>query len=243
MSTYTTGLSYVLGTRLCLYYVYMDIFDTNYFLSSRNGHAMFEFERDPQSMCYVKQGSHINIVKFHSSFNWAGTLNYNLSDHEAIYVTKKKNREAKTKTEFVGRSYRKYNKDILQEKLTNENWDLLFETNDPNMVWDLIIDRIEKHLNTMCPLKRIKAKYVKDPWISNDLIELILDKDKLLSKAKRTNTMEDWATAWKERNRVNKLVNKAPISLKKILTYQNKPKEFWKVIKSVLPEVMDIMAR
>ena len=42
-------------------------------------------------------------------------------------------------------------------------------------------------LDYMCPLKDIKIKQTKEPWMSNEIIELIYDKNNLLKKAKKTH--------------------------------------------------------
>ena len=47
----------------------------------------------------------------------SGTLHYNVSDHVPVYVIRKKIKIKTTKTEFFGRTYRNYSKDILAQKM------------------------------------------------------------------------------------------------------------------------------
>ena len=70
--------------------------------------------------------------------------------------------KTKKKCEFIGRSYRNYNREIVQQSLIDENW-----TEFENGV------------------KSFKFKQEKEPWISNHLIELIKDKDYALNRAKK----------------------------------------------------------
>ena len=41
------------------------------------------------------------------------------------------------------------------------------------------------------------------PWITDELLEVLYEKDKLLKKAKRTNNEDDWETAKAARNEAN----------------------------------------
>ena len=70
-------------------------------------------------------------------------------------------------------------------------------------------NHILSELDVMCPLKSFRIRISKDPWITNELVERIRDKDRLLSKAKRTKRPEDWKRAKRERNIIIKDVKKA----------------------------------
>ena len=45
------------------------------------------------------------------------------------------------------------------------------------------------------PLKQIRIKKKKDPWVTNNLLELNHNKDMLLKRAKRTGLENDFRTA------------------------------------------------
>ena len=53
----------------------------------------------------------------------------------------------------------------------------------------------------MCPLKRYKVAQAKDPWITNEILEMIKDKDRLLRKAKKCKLAADWENAKLARNK------------------------------------------
>ena len=48
-----------------------------------------------------------------------GTLNLHLSDHQPVYVIKKKVRGVRGSTSFTGRKYVNYSKELLSDSLTN----------------------------------------------------------------------------------------------------------------------------
>ena len=61
----------------------------------------------------------------------------------------------------------------------------------------------------MCPLKRIKVVDRNNTWITQEITELMHDKNDLRKKAKKSNSPEDWARARALRNLVNKCITHA----------------------------------
>ena len=72
----------------------------------------------------------------------SGTLNLNYSDHQAIFITKKKQKQKSEKITFEGRSYKNYNKEQFQYDLQLINWNDFFETQDPEIAWSFLIGKI-----------------------------------------------------------------------------------------------------
>ena len=64
-----------------------------------------------------------------------------------------------------------------------------------DLMRDLLYDAIKNEIDIMCPQKNIKIKKKKDPWITNDLLELRNDKNDLLDIAKNTQSDDDWQAA------------------------------------------------
>ena len=132
------------------------------------------------------------------------TLNYNISDHLAVVVTRKKEKVVKEKIDFKGRSYKNYDKQSYQNNLVNEDWGRFYEENNPNTLWDIYEAKILNQANHFCPIKAYKVKALREPWITNEAIEAIRDKDKLLQKAKKNRREADWVAAKIARNRVGR---------------------------------------
>ena len=70
------------------------------------------------------------------------TLNYNLSDHLAVAVTRKKPKVPKEKISFQGRSYKNYNKHDFQTNLVDSKWEGFYGENNPTVPWDIMEDKI-----------------------------------------------------------------------------------------------------
>ena len=114
-----------------------------------------------------------------------GVSNINISDHQMILLTRKKAKLLKQKCEFTGRSYRNYNRNDFQNRLINSNWDFLENEMNVDIQWKYFARNISSILDKMCPKKTFRIKQVKQPWITPRLLELILDKDKMMKKAKK----------------------------------------------------------
>ena len=88
-----------------------------------------------------------------------------------------------------------------------------------------------------CPQKSFRVKEVREPWVSNEIIEEIKDKDRSLRIAKRSGKAEDWATAKRDRNRVGRLVEQAKSNFLKEqqVEHADDPKKFWRIVKGIIP--------
>ena len=115
----------------------------------------------------------------------AGTLNWNYSDHQAVFINRKRVSDKKTRSCFTGRSYKNYNKEEFQDNLRDLPWNDFFTIEDPDICWPIFIDRIISTLDEMCPEKLFKIYSYREPWMNKDIMELIIDKDKALKLAKK----------------------------------------------------------
>ena len=75
-------------------------------------------------------------------------------------------------------------------------------------------------------LKQIKVKDRNDPWITQEIVELINDKDETRKKAKKPNKDEDWAT----------LKNAKRDFILSTLNDKTDAEKFWKTVNSILPK-------
>ena len=178
-----------------------------------------------------------NIFSNCDVINKSGTLDWNFSDHQAVYINRKKNREIKEKSKFTGRSYRNYNKENFQERLREFSWYNFFNIEDPDICWDILYERIIFVLDDICPEKEFNINVYREPWMNKDIMEKIIDKDKALKKAKNSNKKEDWDIAKYLRNSTGKFVEEAKINYMNdnLESSYRDPKQFWRNIFSILP--------
>ena len=219
----------------------------NYF--QKNTHDMRElkwFEQKnsltqiiSQTTRFSNNNSCIDLIFFTNSTYVAdsGTLDVNLSDHEMIFVTRKHIKCQNTPTTFTGRSYMNFDVQNFENMLLELDWNEFFNNRDVNECWKLIKNNILTTINQICPEKTFKIKKLKDPWISQEILEGIKDKDLLLSRAKHSNNPEDWIAARNRRNEVKDIVKNAKSEFIKenLNEHKNDSKKFWKTMSNVLP--------
>ena len=82
-------------------------------------------------------------------------LNVNISDHQFIHLHRQHCPKVKTKMDFLGRSYKNYNKDLFCENLERFDWNEFYACNNPNNAWKILVNYIRTTLDVTCQLKKI----------------------------------------------------------------------------------------
>ena len=176
------------------------------------------------------------ITNADNSLN-ARVVNINLSDHLLILCSKQHIKIPKVKCNFIGRSYRNYDADVFKHNIIEANWEN-FDNNDTvTGKWEILEEIIRSNIDNMCPLKSFKIKQEKEPWITNELIEIIKDKDLALKRAKKRKDPELWKEAKRLRNTCIRRLREARADYIKENLNNNMgdQKKFWKNIQNVLP--------
>ena len=160
-------------------------------------------------------------------------LQINVSDHLPFAIVRKKKCSIHT-----GRSYFNYTKDAFSVSLVTHDWDLFYSLTDTNKLWQLMLKYITTSLNELAPVRKFKFRNERPIWFSDELMEIIKDKDTLTQRATRTKDEEDRRIAWQARNRANQVVREAKASYIKeqFNILRHSPKKFWQNVKNVLPD-------
>ena len=178
------------------------------------------------------------IFTNNKDFSHPGTINYNVSDHLPTFIIRKKIKAKQITTEFIGRTYKNYSKEILTEKLLAINWEEQFQLQNPNLAWDFFISNLLPILNEICPIKKSKCTTnSRPPWITHELIELANDRDKAMRIAKRAPLAPNIAHA-------KALRNESKLAFKRVREeyiknqldeHKNDPKKFWSELENIIP--------
>ena len=166
----------------------------------------------------------------------SGVLDDVVSDHFPIYACIKKQREVHSFIKIQGRTYTNYHKESFQLLMQNDDWTGLYHEADPNIIWDLILNRMNSHLEVMCPKTYLKVNNNKPYWLTHHIIESINDRNTLFRRAKISGIQTDLQSARTARNRTNKLVNssKEEFIKESLETNRNDPKKFWRIINNTI---------
>ena len=165
-----------------------------------------------------------------------GSLTNAISDHLPVFVCTKKARQKSKFQKIKGRTYKNYAKKILQTLILNENWDLFYELENPIELWNFIIKTIELHIDVMCPIKFMKFRTNSPPWITQEIIESMNDRNDLYKQAKTYFIPANIRLAHQARNRTAKLIqsSKAEYIKETLFQYKDDPKKFWRVLNNNL---------
>ena len=166
-----------------------------------------------------------------------GMLNIMISDHQPIYVVKKKAREKRDQAFFTGRSYKNFDLASFREHLTEEIADQIYAKKDPEGVWQYLLTRINEYLDSHCPIRDFRIPNYKPDWITQNLLEQIRDRDYYYSKAKNTKNEDDWRIAKHLRNVTNNNIRKAKANyiIDRLEQFRDNSTKFWKEVKKVFP--------
>lgn len=104
------------------------------------------------------------------------------SDHLPIFIIKKKINPSVEKTTFIGRSYVNLGSDEFKCDMENFPVNLILRELDPSKSWDVYYQIILGLLNKYCPERTFTTKSNRAPYVSNELIQLSKNRDKLLKK-------------------------------------------------------------
>ena len=167
-----------------------------------------------------------------------GVIELHLSDHQPVYVVKKKPRDNRAKTCFSGRTYMMYNKDLLSDSLTNNVKNSFLQCEDPNQCWEQMENFLRTFLDVHCPIKTFRTRENTPAWVTREIIVMAKDRDRAWKQAKTTNSDEDWARARRFRNWTNNATKlaKANYVQNELNNNAKNPKKFWRNIKDVLPD-------
>ena len=188
---------------------------------------------------YGKTNSCIDLIFSNSEYiNKTGILDLNFSDHQAVFISRKKQKTIKNKITFKGRSYRNYNIDIFQDRIKEFDWVDYFGIEDPTVCWDTLFSRIIEILDDMCPEKYYNINSYRECWMNRDIMERIIDKDKALTKAKKTGNPDDWNIAKFLRNETGQLVERVKKQYfeDEYIRSKGDPKRFWRNIYDIIPK-------
>ena len=163
-----------------------------------------------------------------------GVLDYQVSDHAPVFLTKKKPKIKKSFYTSRGRTYKNYDKNIFQNMIKDDiRWLSFWDPeNGVDDMWKLIYDIILDAANTTCPFVNMKIANNNPEWFSHELLEEIHLKDELFREYSRLTTDLAWDSYKIQRNRVKSLSKNGKEEFVKDQMDSNSgnPKKFWCII-------------
>ena len=159
--------------------------------------------------------------------------NHGYTDHFPTFLVLRTSLSSHKTTNPVQRTYfTKKNHDERKENLQNEDWSELFQLDDANAIYDLMLEKYGLHYHENKTVKTYSKKsnrIAQQPWMTDDILADIRRRDRLSRKRDRR---EDY------KQLRNEIVKKTRKAQKDYLKQQiegsiGNIKKHWKVVKSV----------
>ena len=122
--------------------------------------------------------------------------------------------------------------------LIEYNWDNYWHYTNPEDCWNQIIRVIEYHLDPICPVRCRRVRNSGEPWLNNEILEAIFDKDQAWKQAKVTKNNDDILLAKRLRNQVKDTIRRAKRDFiqEEIDNNELSTRKFWEKLNYVLPD-------
>ena len=122
----------------------------------------------------------------------SGVIKSGLSDHYITFCTRKIIRGQIGKHNNIKiRSLRKYSIEDFLDKLRKTDWSTVLECVDVNEAWERFKIIFIKILDSVAPVKEVRIKNRTEPWIDENILQLIKERDKLLHASNRNKKDKD----------------------------------------------------
>ena len=166
-----------------------------------------------------------------------GVVKSGLSDHYITFCTRKiiRGQIGKHNTIRV-RSLRNYNIDVFLNRLHEVDWSIVTRCNNVNEAWVNFKNLITQVLDSIAPIKEIRIKLRTEPWIDDNILQSIRERDKLLTLSNRDKADKSLRRLFNEtRNKLQRDIKKAKSNYfkNKVEENQHDSKKLWRHLKTL----------
>lgn len=166
-----------------------------------------------------------------------------MSDHYPIITQIGFNKVNNAHKTITMRNYSKFDQrkflDSLKDKVNLNNWE---DHEDVNELWYCLKDIITTTSDEHAPIRTRRVRNKHLPWVDAAVIKVMHQRDKQHKIMIKTGLADDKARYQKLRNKVTSLINnkKKAYYLDAINNCQSNPSKFWKKMKNLVPNKVNI---
>lgn len=166
-----------------------------------------------------------------------GVIPIGFSDHFVIYCTRKITRFQMNQHKGIKiRSLKNYSKETLVGNLLDANWSTVYNSKEVNNAWSSFCSIFTGVLDSVAPIKEVRIKQRSEPWMTNDILVNIRERDFWLTKFKKNQHMSEYYENYcRLRNQIQRDIKhaKRDFMLNKIEDNKFNPKKLWQCLKSL----------
>ena len=168
----------------------------------------------------------------------SGVLKLTTSDHYAVYTTLNL-RVPKAKATYIStRSYKSYNAEKFSADVSVIPWTILDLMDTCDEMLHAFNDLFLTCLNSHAPVKTVRLKRKPNPFITDQIKQLIATRNILRKQAHRSRLPTDLNAFIRQRKMVNAAIRKAEIEYYTEQIHSNKgsSRSMWKTIRQAPPK-------
>ena len=168
----------------------------------------------------------------------SGVIDLSLSDHQMIFCTRKLMRQKFNFHKHIKcRSLKKYTPDMFVEELKSVNFPNYENFNSLNDAYSNFMSLFMAAINKVAPLREIRVKNRSHEWFDGEISNAVEARNEKLKTFKRTRdeeSLDEESLKRSEAQVQNLIENKKKVFIEnKLKDNVGKPKELWKVLKSL----------
>ena len=135
----------------------------------------------------------IDVVLVNSPINISATGIFpcSFSDHDMIGCIRKQNHLKFKNRTLKSRNYKNYDPNVVCNELSQCNWDTFYNCTDVNSAWGVMKSFLLTIIDRHAPFSERKIKGKPCPWMTNELKRGMINRDRLLVKARKTKSHSD----------------------------------------------------
>ena len=166
----------------------------------------------------------------------SGVIETTFSDHFSIFFTRKISRNKYNKHRTIKiRSFKNYDKNVYREKLKDIKLPKLNEHSNLDEIYEKFVDKLSETIDDVAPLREIRTKNSTPDWFDGEIMDEIMNRDKLYRIFKSSKLEGDGLRYRSSRNKVQALINSKKQSFITNSLNENKrdSKKLWKTLKNL----------
>ena len=170
----------------------------------------------------------------------ASVIETALSDHYLVYCTVGKRPMSKENEHRykVGRNMSKVNTAKLKGDAAVVTWEEVESKDDVVGAYDLFEKKLLCLLDKHAPVRKSRIKKKESPWINNEILMLIRQRNEQKKKAKKSSALDDWKSYKHLRNKVTACIRlaKKDYVTNSINECNGQTGDIWKSLKCLMPQ-------
>lgn len=191
--------------------------------------------KEPTRVCETSETViDLMLVSDQMRISKSGVVNYQVSDHCLIFCTRKISRNVfNCHNSIKIRPLKRYSKEIFIDNLSEADWATVLQCAEVDKAWGLFKTMFLESVNKLAPEKMVRIKQRTEPWINDDILNSIKERNASFRNFRKTKEEQHWIEFKKLRNKVSKLIDDAKKTFfnDKLMENKNNLSKMWKTLK------------